>query len=123
MKYGALSVLGLAGERALEAVPFRNEPTLTVVSDRSVDRGLSVIGVYGSWAASLNRDGVPSLSFRNKRFVDLVSLPRHPIPSRAAIEPLPPDPYDPPISVNACDNRYGEAILKKELDSVPQYWV
>jgi hypothetical protein len=71
MKCGALSVLGLAGERALEAIPFRNEPTLAVVSDRSVDRDLSVIGVYGSWAVSLNRDGVPSLSFRNKRFVGI----------------------------------------------------
>jgi dienelactone hydrolase len=71
MKCGALSVLGLAGERALEAVPFRNEPTLAVVSDRSVDMDLSVIGVYGSWAASLNGGGVPSLSFRNKRFAGI----------------------------------------------------
>jgi len=29
----------------------------------------------------------------------LVSLPRHPIPSRAAIEPLPPDPFDTPIEL------------------------
>ena len=28
-----------------------------------------------------------------------VSLPRHPVPSRAAIEPLPPDPYDTPIEL------------------------
>ena len=28
-----------------------------------------------------------------------ISLPRHPVPSRAAIEPLPPDPYDAPIEL------------------------
>jgi hypothetical protein len=28
-----------------------------------------------------------------------VSLPRHPVPSPAAIEPLPPDPNDPPIEL------------------------
>jgi RNA-directed DNA polymerase len=28
-----------------------------------------------------------------------VSLPRHPVPSRPAIEPLPPDPYDAPIEL------------------------
>jgi len=71
MKSGALSVLGLAGERALEAVSFRNQPTPLVLSDRSVDRDLSVIGVYGSWAASLNCEGLPSLSFRNKRFASV----------------------------------------------------
>ena len=28
-----------------------------------------------------------------------ISLPRQPVPSRAAIEPLPPDPYDAPIEL------------------------
>jgi len=71
MKCGALSVLGLAGERVMGAVSFPNQPMLAVASDRSVDRDLSVIGVYGSWAASLHGDGVPSLSFRNERFADV----------------------------------------------------
>jgi dienelactone hydrolase len=72
MKCSALSVLGLAGERALEAVPFaRNQPMPTVASDRSRDSGLSVIGVYGPWAASLNRGRLPSFSFRNKRFAGM----------------------------------------------------
>ena len=71
MKCGALSVLGLAGERVMGAVSFPNQPMLAVASDRSVDRDLSVIGVYGSWAASLHGDGVPSLSLRNERFADV----------------------------------------------------
>ena len=29
----------------------------------------------------------------------VVPPPRHPIPARAAIEPLPPDPYDAPIEL------------------------
>jgi dienelactone hydrolase len=77
MKCGALSVLGLAGERALESVPFTlNSSRSSHLSDRSADNNLSVIGLYGSWAASLNRDRLPSLSFRNKRFGDVVAWRR-----------------------------------------------
>jgi len=72
MKCGALSVLGLAGERTLESVPFSlNLSMSSHLSDLSADNDLSVIGLYGSWAASLNRDRLPSLSFRNKRFSDV----------------------------------------------------
>ncbi len=72
MKCGALSVLGLAGERALEAVPFApNIAMPSRLSDRSAGRDLSVIGSYGSWAASLNGGRLPSFSFRNKRFGDV----------------------------------------------------
>ena len=72
MKCSALSVLGLAGERALTAVPFgSSQPMPTVAIDRSLASEPSVIGVYGSWAASLNRDRLPSFSFRNKRFAGI----------------------------------------------------
>jgi hypothetical protein len=72
MKCGALSVLGLAGERALEAVPFGPKMAMpSRLSDRSADGDLSVIGLYGSWAASLNSGRLPSFSFRNKRFADV----------------------------------------------------
>jgi len=44
MKCGALSVLGLAGERALESVPFAlNSSMSSHLSDRSADNDLSVI--------------------------------------------------------------------------------
>jgi hypothetical protein len=67
MKCGALSVLGLAGVRALEAVPFDHHQLMGAgISDRSTDKGPSVIGTYGAWAASLNRDRLPSFSFRNE---------------------------------------------------------
>src|SRR5215831_7313853 len=72
IKYGAFSVLGLAGERALEAVPFGpNQPIPSLISDRFADGDLSVIGGYGSWAASLNRDELPSFSLRSKRFAGI----------------------------------------------------
>ncbi len=72
IKSGALSALGLAGERALQAVPFvHNEFMSAVASDRSVAKDLSVIGLYGSWAASLNCDRLPSFSLRNQRFADV----------------------------------------------------
>jgi hypothetical protein len=74
MKRGALSVLGLAGEHALEAVPFAlNKAMPSQLSDRSAGGDLSVIGLYGSWAASLNSDRLPSFSFRNKRFADVTA--------------------------------------------------
>jgi dienelactone hydrolase len=72
MKCGALSVLSLAGERASEVVPFgRQQPMTPVESHQSADTHLSVIGAYGSWAASLNRDGLPSFSFRNEHFASI----------------------------------------------------
>jgi hypothetical protein len=74
MKCGALSVLGLAGERALEAVPFAPHIAMpSHLSDPSPDKDLSVIGSYGSWAASLNGGRLPSFSFRNKRFGDVAA--------------------------------------------------
>jgi len=72
LKCSALSVLSLAGEGALEAFPFDpNQPIPKVVSGRALGSDLSVIGIYGSWAASLNRDKLPSFSFRNKRFAGI----------------------------------------------------
>ena len=72
MKCGAVSVLGLAGVRALEAVPFDHHQFMAAgMSDRSTNKGLSVIGTYGAWAASLNRDRLPSFSFRNEHFADI----------------------------------------------------
>jgi len=72
LKCSALSVLSLAGEGALEAFPFDpNQPIPKVVSGRALGSDLSVIGIYGSWAASLNRDRLPSFSFRNKRFAGI----------------------------------------------------
>jgi hypothetical protein len=48
MKCGALSVLGLAGVRALEAVPFDHHQLMGAgISDRSTNKGPSVIGTYG----------------------------------------------------------------------------
>jgi hypothetical protein len=74
MKCGAFSVLGFAGERALEAVPFAaNIAMPSQLRDRPAARDLSVIGSYGSWAASLNSGRLPSFSFRNKRFRDVTA--------------------------------------------------
>jgi len=74
MKCGALSALGLAGKRGLESFPFVFNSSMSPhLSDRSADNELSVIGLYGSWAASLNRDRLPYLSFRNKRFGDVAA--------------------------------------------------
>src|SRR5689334_10592365 len=69
VKCGALSVLGLAGGRALEAVPFNyHQLTAAVASDERIDKDSSVIGVYGPWAASLNGNRLPTFSFRNEHF-------------------------------------------------------
>lgn len=74
MKCGALSVVGLAGERLLEAVPFA--PDLSMPphpSGQYVGGDLSVIGLYGPWAASLNGGRLPSFSFRNESFANVAA--------------------------------------------------
>jgi dienelactone hydrolase len=74
MKCGALSVVGLAGERLLEAVPFA--PDLSMPphpSGQYVGGDRSVIGLYGPWAASLNGGRLPSFSFRNERFANVAA--------------------------------------------------
>jgi dienelactone hydrolase len=74
IKCGALSVVGLAGERLLEAVAFA--PDLSMPphpSPQYVGGDRSVIGLYGPWAASLNGGRLPSFSFRNERFANVAA--------------------------------------------------
>jgi len=74
IKCGALSVVGLAGERLLEAVPFAADLSMPPhPSGQYVGGDLSVIGLYGPWAASLNGGRLPSFSFRNERFANVAA--------------------------------------------------
>lgn len=74
MKCGALSLVGLAGERAFEAVPFAPNVAMSPHPiGEAAATDLSVIGLYGPWAASLNEGRLPFLSFRNKRFADVAA--------------------------------------------------
>ena len=44
-----------------------------VTAWNSEEKDISIIGVYGAWAASLNENKIPSLSFRRKEYSDLES--------------------------------------------------
>ena len=75
LKYAGLAGLGLAGSKlsnAFASVPDTEHFTsISINSKIMAEENLSIIGQYGSWAASLLDRKMPSLSFRNKEFTDL----------------------------------------------------
>src|SRR5690349_11009988 len=57
-------------------------------TSNDAETGLSVIGLYGPWAASLTAHHLPSLSFRKKEFTNLKSwkkTARHAVISRLGL--------------------------------------
>jgi dienelactone hydrolase len=80
IKYAGLAGLGIAGSKMPEAFAsgLRSKPESTgiasdfVMNTKALNmENLSIIGLYGNWAASLTEKGLPSLSFRNKVWTDL----------------------------------------------------
>jgi dienelactone hydrolase len=81
LKYAGFTGLGLAGtkiQKALASVPD-TEPVITKNASNPIMKtgditteNLSLIGLYGSWAASLTEKNLPSLSFRKNEFTDPV---------------------------------------------------
>lgn len=75
LKYAGLAGLGVAGSKlstAFASVPD-TEPFSSILTNSKImaEENLSIIGQYGSWAASLLDRKMPSLSFRNKEITDL----------------------------------------------------
>src|SRR4029079_5568748 len=72
LKQTALAGLGVAGGKWLNAsafIPSNFISLNTNMNDKYFDpKKSSVIGLYGPWAASLNENKLPSLSFRKKDF-------------------------------------------------------
>lgn len=78
LKISSLTGLGIAGllkgfateppneSRSLEEAFISNK--ISAAKENMNDPTLSVIGLYGPWAASLTENKLPSLSFRNKEF-------------------------------------------------------
>jgi dienelactone hydrolase len=77
LKYTALASLCFASGQTLRGSAGQADKKTSNSNDANHqghnDTGLSVIGLYGSWAASLTRKRVPSFSFRNKEFNDIES--------------------------------------------------
>lgn len=79
LKYAGIAGLGIAGVPIPKA--FSNAPdpkpgpsssttdSIMKTQDNQMEN-LSLIGLYGSWAASLTEKGLPTLSFRRKEFTD-----------------------------------------------------
>src|SRR6476659_2059359 len=72
IKQVSLAGLGLAGGKWINASAF-DVPNLTSSNTNMTDKNFhvqhpSVIGLYGPWAASLNANKLPSMSFRRKEF-------------------------------------------------------
>jgi dienelactone hydrolase len=76
LKHTALTGLAVAGSGILKGSAeinniFSNSNTVAVENINSDEQVLSVIGLYGGWAAALTENKLPSFSFRNKEFTNL----------------------------------------------------
>ncbi|MGI8637817.1 MAG: hypothetical protein ACR2KZ_20645 [Segetibacter sp.] len=84
LKLAGLTSLGVAGGGVLPGFAsgnnwdndinnhlMNNEPDLN--SNNFIDTNISIIGLYGAWANSLNANKLPSLSFRRKEFTSVAA--------------------------------------------------
>src|SRR5882762_4910963 len=78
LKHSALTGLGIAGGGVwngfASGLEDHNKSSfMSSITSAADDKGTSIIGQYGSWAASLIEGKLPSLSFRNKEWSSLES--------------------------------------------------
>ena len=78
LKYSGLAGLGMAGgimKGFAENMPMNNFPESfnPAGSGDFADDQLTMIGLYGPWAASLTANKIPSFSFRNQEWTDVES--------------------------------------------------
>ena len=78
LKQTALTSIGMAGSGILKGFAagydnhiFSNSNIASVENKKFGEQNLSVIGLYGPWAASLNENKLPSYSFRRKEFSNI----------------------------------------------------
>ncbi len=79
LKYSGLAGLGMAGgvmkvlaaNKTMEHLP--EETSARAGQEDFADDQLTMIGLYGPWAASLTANKLPSLSFRNPGWTDIES--------------------------------------------------
>jgi dienelactone hydrolase len=75
LKFSGLAGLGMAGimKSFAKNMPMNNlsEPTGIINSSDKADDQLTMIGLYGPWAASLTANKLPSFSFRNPEWSDI----------------------------------------------------
>ncbi len=69
IKFAGLAGIGMAGSK----IPGIFPDVMGTLPDELSMENLSVIGLYGPWAASLTENRLPSLSFRNPEWTDAVS--------------------------------------------------
>ena len=135
LKLTGLAGMGMMGNPAQQVFGYGSAPVWTQ-SDRSglgLEDGLSIIGQYGQWAASLNEGKVPSHSFRNENWKELEpwkKAARERLMDRLAVPDIGPTPtvivhkqynYD-GLSIEELSwqlpyGRPTEAILLKPKDS------
>ncbi len=75
LKFSGLTGLGIAGgimKSFAENMPMNNFPESfkSISSIENADDQLTMIGLYGPWAASLTANKLPSYSFRNAEWTD-----------------------------------------------------
>ena len=100
LKYSGLTSLGIAGGffRGFAEIPTKHHLPKNmdpeILNDYSNDT-VSMIGLYGPWAASIALNKIPSLSFRNPEWTDVESWrpkARQRVMDRMAIPDIGPTP-------------------------------
>lgn len=70
LKMTGFAGISVAGASILPG--FANEKNNTIIPNTKIDeKELSIIGLYGAWANSLNANKLPSFSFRSQKWPDL----------------------------------------------------
>jgi dienelactone hydrolase len=79
LKLSGLTWLGISGGSSLKVFvdnqpspALSNSDTFSSISKKDInEKDLSIIGLYGEWAAKLNENKLPTFSFRRKEWSDL----------------------------------------------------
>ena len=87
LKQTALTSVAMAGSGMLKGFAaasdnliFSNVNNASMENKEFDEQNLSVIGLYGPWAASLTENKLPSFSFRNESFTNIQQLVEYTAP-------------------------------------------
>src|SRR4051812_12590640 len=79
LKLAGLTSLGVAGGSMLQGFALNTDnkvnnhlvKTDAAMNNNYIDKDVSIIGLYGAWANSLNENKLPSFSFRRKEYTSV----------------------------------------------------
>jgi dienelactone hydrolase len=73
LKLAGLTGMGITGAGMINGFAVKPGNSVTSVTNKENEQNMSIIGLYGEWASSINENKIPSFSFRNKEWQNLES--------------------------------------------------